>query len=55
MDLFSFDPVKPFHGNFREPIKRKTTAILKRSELSSDTDITDNDDTNEKKDTTNWW
>ena len=43
LDSFSSEAVKPFHGQFRKPIKENTKPLLQQPAILNDTDISDND------------
>ena len=45
----SIEAVKPFQGQYKEPIKKKTKTILQKIAFLNDTDKTDNADCIEKK------
>ena len=41
---FSLEAVKPFHSQYKKPIRKSTKTLLQQSEIIDDTDVTDNFD-----------
>ena len=48
LDSISFEAIKPFQIQYKNPIKKYTETLIQQSAMLNDTDITDNDNSIEK-------